>query len=247
MPLIPFPDVPQLPGVPALPRSPLFPPATTIGLGLVEALIWRIFQVQTQWGIFDSNGNALGDPAIFTGLTGAVLESVGIGSVLSTGSVEYGKELQVSDFPVERGGFASYNKVERPANPVVTMCLDANESDRTSFFNSIDAAAKSTNLYNVVTPEIVYTNYTISSYNYQRRAAKGATLIIMEIHLIEVRQVSAAFSQTIVQPQNPGATPQSDTGVVQPQNPTTSTARSIAKAVPGLAASAQAFIQSLVQ
>lgn len=248
MPLYPFPDVPDLPGVPALPRSPLFPPAETIGLGLLEGLIWRIFQVQTQWGIFDSNGNSLGDPSLFVGIINTVLESAGIGSILSTNSLDYKKETRVSDFPVERGGFASYNKVELPANPIVTMCLDGSEDDRTFFLNAIDAASKSTNLYNIVTPEVTYTNYTIEDYDYQRRANRGATLLMVNLHLIEVRQVSATFSQTqIVNPQNPGASPQVNSGIVQPQVPPTSVLKSVANKVSSLASDAQSAIQNAVQ
>lgn len=247
MPLYPFPDVPDLPGVPALPRSPLFPPATSAGLGLVEGLIWRILQVQTQWGIFDSAGNVLGDPSVFTGLVGDALQSVGIGPTLSTNSLGYDKEMRVSDFPVERGGFAAYNKVELPATPVVTMALDATEADRTFYLNAVDAATKSTNLYNVVTPEVTYINYTIESYRYERRQTRGATLLMLELHLVEIREVSAVFSQTIKDPKNPGATPQDNAGIVQPQVPQTSVLQSVATKLPGLASEATTAIQGLVQ
>ncbi len=60
MALIPFPDVPKLPGVPALPRSAKFPPIVRAGLGLLQGMLWRIFQVQTRWGICDSKGKPLG-------------------------------------------------------------------------------------------------------------------------------------------------------------------------------------------
>lgn len=247
MPLYPFPDVPVAPGVPAVPRSPQFPPMAAVGLGLVEGLIWRILQVQTQWGIFTTAGVALGDPSVFSGIAGDILQSVGVGSTLSTNAVSYSKQMKTSTFPVERGGFAQYNKVEMPAEPIVVMALDANQADRTSYLNAIDAATKSTSLYNVVTPEVTYTNYTIEDYRYERRAARGASLILVELHLIEVRQVSAAYSSTINDPQNPGATPQSNTGTVQPQTPSISTAKSIANTIPSLASDAQTFIQSAVQ
>ena len=248
MSLYPYPNVPNVAGVPQIPRSPLFPPAETIGLGLLQGLLWTIFQVQTQWGIFDSFGNSIGDPSLFTGIVNTALQAVGFGSTLSTGSVEYDKETSVSDFPVEQGGFASYNKVERPATPIVIMLLDGSESDRTYFLNAIDAATKSTDLYSVVTPEVTYINYTISKYNYSRRAAKGATLLMVEIHLVEIRQVSVAYAQTIINnPQDAGATPQVDGGIVQPQTPPTSALNSIGKAIPGLASDASSYIQNLVQ
>ena len=65
----------------------------------------------------------MGDPAKFTGLIGNALDAAGLGSTLSTNSVDFSKDTKVSDFPVEQGSFASYNKVETPASPIVTLCL----------------------------------------------------------------------------------------------------------------------------
>ena len=250
MALIPFPDVPKLPGVPALPRSPNFPPAARAGLGLLQGMLWRIFQVQTRWGIFDSNGNALGDPAKFSGLIGKALAAAGQGSTLSTGAVDYSKETRVSDFPLERGSFASYNKVETPASPVVTLCFTGSENDRRTFLEAIDTACKSTDIYSVVTPEVTYINYSVERYNYQRRSNKGATLLIVEITLKEIRQVSASYSQSnkgqVDQPKDASATPQADNGKVQAQTPPTSTLKSIANKLPGLAGTASSYIQGLL-
>ena len=251
MALIPFPNVPKLPGVPALPRSPNFPPLLKAGLGLVQGMLWRIFQVQTRWGIWDSKGKPLGDPSKFTGLIGNALEAAGLGSTLSTGSVEYSKETRVSDFPIERGSFASYNKVEQPASPTVTLCLTGSEKNRRTFLEAIDKACKSTDLYSVVTPEVTYVNYSVERYDYSRRSSKGATLLIVDITLREIRQVSAQYTQSnkgqVDQPKEAGATPQADNGKVQPQTPQPSTLKSIANKLPGLAEKAGNYLQGLVK
>ena len=94
MPLIPFPSVPKLPGVPALPRSAKFPPIVRAGLGLLQGMLWRIFQVQTRWGIWDSKGKPLGDPSKFTGLIGNALEAAGFTSVFN---VLHGFEGELDD------------------------------------------------------------------------------------------------------------------------------------------------------
>lgn len=220
MPLIPFPDIPPLPGVPAIPRSPLFPPLATAGLNLLIQAFESTNEIATRWGIFDEDGNALADPNNFQASQGQTL--------LSTSAVEYSKELQVSDFPLERGSFAAYNKVERPATPSVTFAFAGSESDRTQFLNVIDDATRSTNLYSIVTPEVTYVNYTIERYNYQRRNSKGATLLIVELSLKEIRQVSATFTSTIVAAKQPDATPKVDAGKVQSQVPRVSVLQSIA-------------------
>ena len=173
----------------------------------------------SRWGIFDSEGNAVGNPQ------NLILESIGLGSTLSTKSVEFTKETKVSDFPLEKGGFASYNKVEMPATPTVILCVSGRESARQAFLNDIDAACKSVDLYSVVTPEITYANYAIEKYNYQRKSEKGCTLLQVEISLKEVREVSAQFAKA--EPKQPAAAPQVDSGKVQAQKPSVSTLKSI--------------------
>lgn len=232
MPLIPFPSVPQLPGVPALPRSAAFPPVVRAGLGLVQGMLWRMFQVQTRWGIWDSNGKPLGDPSQFTGLINDALEAAGFGSTLSTGSVDYSKETRISDFPLERGSFANYNKVETPASPTVVLCMQGSEKNRSTFLDAIDKACKSTDLFDVVTPEVVYIDYAIERYSYARHNSRGATLLIVEISLKEIRQVSALYTTSnkgqVDAPKDKGATPQVDNGKVQAQTPPQSTLKSLA-------------------
>lgn len=246
MPNIPFPNVPALPGVPALARAAQGSFRAS-GSALLQGMLWRIFQVDTKWGVFDSAGKALGDPSKFTGLAGAALEASGLGSTLSTASVDYSKETRVSDFPVERGGFANYNKVETPANPVVTLALAGSESNRQTFLAAIDAACKSVDLYSVVTPEVTYLNYSVERYNYQRRNSKGATLLIVEIALKEIRQVSAQYAMTDINlPKDVGATPSATGGKVQAKTPNTSTLKSLANKLPGLADTASSYIQGLV-
>lgn len=249
MPLIPFPSVPSLPGVPAIPRSPSFPQLARVGLGLAQSLLLRGFQSQTQWGIFDSAGKALGDPSKFSGLTGDILATAGIGPTLSTNSFDFSKETKVSDFPVEKGSFASYNKVEQPATPIVTFCMSGSENDRRTFLETIDKAAKSTDLYSVVTPEVTYIDYSIERYNYSRRSARGANLLIMEIGLKEIRQVSSQYTQSakgqVDAPKDAGATPVADNGKVQAKTPDTSTLKAIANKLPALADKAKALLGGL--
>ena len=242
MPLIPFPDIPAYPGVPQLVRGLNIPPSLQISLGVVQGLLAAAVQNPTQWGIFDSQGNQLGILAngnsLFQSLT--VLVVGGGPPVLSNNATEFSKETKISDFPVEEGSFANYNKVEMPANPTVTLALTGSEPDRTAFLNLINAACTSTELYSVVTPEVTYYNYSVERYNYVRRAERGATLLLVEISLKEIREVSAAFSnvQTPIDvPQNPAATPQVNAGAVQPQIPATSILKSAATAWPSLASS----------
>ncbi len=241
MSLIPFPAIPNYPGVPALVRAANVPPVIQVGLGEIQTLLASAMQQAQQWGIFDSNGNQLGlvpgiGPtnflqSIFAFITGTATP------VLSTNAFELTKDTKISDFPIEQGSFATYNKVILPTEPVVTLALQGSVADRTAFLNLLTAACESTDLYSVVTPEVVYVNYSLERMNLMRRADRGATLLLVELTLKEIRQISAAFSSIktpIAVPQNAAATPQSNSGLVQPQNPPTSVLKSLYNLWPAL-------------
>ncbi len=251
MALIPFPNVADSPGVPPLPRSKALPAVAQIAVSLIQGIVYRAFQVQNRWGVYDSKGKPLGDPSQFTGLTGGAIQALGLGGTYSTNSIDFSKETRVSDFPIERGGFVQYNKVEMPANPLVVLCLDSNESGRRQFLEAIDKATLSTDLYSVVTPEVTYINYTIERYNYSRRSDRGATLLMVELTLKEIRQVSALFTVSnrgqVVAPKNPAATPKADNGKVQAKTPDRSVLKAGANKLPILADRFNKYLQRILR
>lgn len=231
MPNIPFPNVPLSPGVPLLPRSPNFPPLAKVVLGAVTGALWRAFQTDSQWGIFNKAGKSVLDPsAPISSMSGSLLSSIGIGSTLSTSGVEISAESKVSDFPVESGSFATYNKVEMPFMARVEVCLTGSESDRAKFLLTLDDLRKSTELLDVATPDFKFTDCTIMDYNYQRTSQSGATLLRVAISLKQVRQVTSAYTEAkkIDQPKTPSAALTSDTGKVQAKTPDQSMIRNVA-------------------
>ena len=235
MPLIPYPNVPNSPGVPAIPRI-AGAQAVPLALAALQGILWTVLETSSQWGVWDSQGNPVADPSVFRGITGAALEALGIGPTYSVNTVDYRREGRVSDFPVEQGSFATYNKVQLPANPIVTLALDASTNDRSFFLSTLDAATTSTETFSVVTPEITYVGYTIDRMSYKRTAPRGANLLIVELSLQEVREVSAAYStQQINSPQDAGATPPESGGRVQAATPDTSTLQSLYNAFPSSA------------
>lgn len=239
---IPFPNVPDFPGVPALNRVTNSAIASSvplsIALGTVENILLGALQQPTQWGIFDEDGDQLGiapnSQSTLQAITGALLSQIipGVPTVLSTYDFEYRRETKISDYIIEQGSFATYNKVILPANPVVTLILQGSLGDGTFLLNALENAAASTNLYSVVTPEFVYTNYSVERFTYARKSGRGATLFIVEVSLKEIRQTMAAFSTSpIVAPQNASSTPQVSNGVTQPATPAASTALTLSNGI----------------
>jgi hypothetical protein len=213
MPLYPNPDVPDVSGVPAVPRSGDSTTSTSVSLGKASTAITSALQQKPLWGIFSASTSAVAGAQLGNSST-----------LLSTGSVDYIKEMIVSDFPIEDGGFASYNKVEKPATPIVTLILGGTKDDRSAFLSAIDAAVKSTNLYNVVTPEYTFTNCTLGKYSYRRAPERGANMMAVSIPLTEIRTVTATYTKTgINNPKSASASSQVSSGSVQTSTPSSAT------------------------
>lgn len=200
-----YPDVPNLPGVPSVLRAPGSSIASTaIALVINDAVGVLEGALAPIWGVFDDSG----DPV-------AVSDT--------TLMLEYQGDSRISDYPQEQGAFGSYNKVQMPYHATVTLVCGRSVSARAAFLAAIEGAKQSTDLYTIVSPEATYPNANIVAYDYRRTTRNGATLLIVNLHIEEVRQTGTAqFSNTLPasQVQNPASADPSTLGQVQPQTPT---------------------------
>lgn len=150
-------------------------------------------------------------------------------------SLEWRGEERISDFPVQNGQFVSFNKVAVPydlrmvvtcqglnlvqeALASVTQILDqalgqlglafGQPMSRDAFLRQLDAMLASTDLYNVVTPDKVYQNVNLVSYNHAKKSDEGGTLIIAELLFREVREtVLTSYSNQIASASGTAASP----------------------------------------
>lgn len=131
-------------------------------------------------------------------------------------SVKYQNTSSVAQAPLEKGTFASYNKVQDPYKATVTMVKGGGDPTmRGLFIAQLEALSKSTLLFHVITPEFVHTNAAITGYDYAREPQSGARMIAANIHLQEVREASVKFED--VETANPEDAPLSESGEVQTQ------------------------------
>lgn len=204
-----FPRVPFAPGVPQLLRGatalpifaapPVLPPAQ-------NGVLWQAAQTQPIWGVFDQDNQPVLTPD----------------SVIDFSQRQ---EFRVSDFPVQQGQFASYNKVTLPFEIAIKMTVGGTQDDRTQFLNEVAAVAASTDLFTIVTPEVTYLNCNATHYEVTRRGRDGAFFLDdVEMHFRQIIEVNAQYSTTTQQPtanaQNPAAVPSVNQGQVQAQAPT---------------------------
>lgn len=249
-----FPNIPDLPGVPSIPRSVNVPAVAEFILGSIQGQLWRSLEIQSGWGVFDSAGFPLADPALFIDASD-IISGLLNPAVLSTGGIDFLRESIVSDFPVETGSFASYNKVQRPSVASVTLFMSGSESDRSNFLTAIDAASKTLELYDVASPEKTYTGYNIEAYRYSRHSEKGVTLLSVTLRLKEIREVAQAYIQvatedgspTASSPQQVDAQATQNVGKSQASTPRVSALKSLSEKIPALATDAQKYIQGVLQ
>ena len=226
MPTISYPDVPNYPGVPSIPRTSAGSPSINISMASNQPLL--ISSQEPIWGIFSATDNS----PLFTPSEDGTL---------STYSFDYSRQSSVSTFPVETGSFVSYDKIWTPANPVVTLAFSGSISDKSSLLDALETACLGTSLWNVFTPDTEYDGYTIARYSYRRMSNKGATMLLIDVMLEEVKQVTLSYANTpgsvtsvpssatpgkknvTPTPQSPSAAPATSSGQMQPSTPSSGT------------------------
>lgn len=127
------------------------------------------------------------------------------------------KDWTVSDYPQEQGAFQSYDKVELPFDVRMRIAAGGSASNLRDLLDRAEAASKTLDLYDVVTPEKTYRSCNITRYDYRRTATNGVGLIVVDFGLVEVRVTATAeFSFT----QQPGVAGLKAGGNVQAGVPT---------------------------
>lgn len=198
--LIPYPDVPSAPGVPPLPVPPAGYnyPAPAANESTLETDSSASVDRIPQWQITDANGAELLTPD-------SVIE------------FEYRGEMKVSQYPMEQGSFASYNKIEMPFDARMTVACNGNGSmTRDAFLGTIEALRKSLILISIVTPDATYQNCNLVHFDYRRESRQGISLILAQLWFQEIRIVSAGTTTTA---QPDGADPKAN-GQLSPVDPT---------------------------
>lgn len=134
--------------------------------------------------------------------------------------IQYNNGSSLADAPLEKGSFASYNKVANPYTAVVQLVKgDGSVAERNLWLAQIEAYARTTIKFYIVSPEFVYINACIESISYSRSAQEGQQLIRVNIALREVREVKVDYSSEEVAKADDAKT--ADSGNVQPQTENT--------------------------
>jgi hypothetical protein len=140
----------------------------------VQGIIGRF--LPPQWGIFKE-----GNPVII------------VDSVLD---ISYRKHARISTYPQQKGVFESYNKVQTPHQIKIRMTKGGSDSERQEFINSLEELQQTIDLFDIVTPERIYTDVNITGMTFNRNARNGVSLISVDIIAEEIiTTVKVGFSK----------------------------------------------------
>lgn len=193
MPNIPYPNVPDVPGVPSIARSADFSGdygdliSAVMGgnpLSIIESV------TTPRWGIY---------------LPDTMEKMIDPDSVLA---FEYRGEARISDYPVEEGGFKSYNKVQQPydirmkmtcegAGTLTSAITTSGGMTRESFIGTLGDLKASLLPVNIVTPDFVYQSANLVHFDYKRTNTDGVTMITAELYFREIQQSAKAGYKTV--------------------------------------------------
>lgn len=183
----------NIPGIPPLLTDIVF--AGTTFLLTTDAASLNALNFAQQWGLF-LNGAPV---VVFDTFV----------------SIEYKREWAISDYPIEQGGFESYNKVQVPFNVHVKFASGGSAENRAALEASCEAVGKTLALYTVNTPERVYQSVSVQHIDYRRTSTNGVGLLTVEMWLLEVRtrvvETSTTDSGTVQSTQTTTNSPQAGT------------------------------------
>jgi len=182
----------SIPGVPNLARVINFATSQLLTRDTVNN--WGGSRLTPQWGLYYN-----GSPVIVAD------------TVVAFG---FRREWNISNYPIERGGFESFNRVDLPYAGRLQFAAGTMKM-RQALLSSLAAATADGNLtkYDVVTPEIVYPSVNIQGYDYDRKAMSGVGLLMIDVTVVEVREQNNGSAKS----KSPAGEPMKPGGNVQPE------------------------------
>ena len=104
----------------------------------------------------------------------------------------YKQDWPISTYPVEDGGFASYDKVAMPYDVRIQFVSGGDSLTRQALLASLNAIKRDLNLYDAVTPDAVYLSCNVQHVDYDQVSDRGVGLIRVNVYLIEIRVTAGA-------------------------------------------------------
>lgn len=194
-------------GIPQL----MTPSASNFGKSLAvlaQGLAEYYLSTEQKWGVFYRK---TGKP-INLGKKSSILEQVKNGAgttqlinnalnsnenrIDSVLALNVRKGSDISNYKLETGSFASYNKIEKPRIIPIRLVKSGTESDRQQFLMWLEKVSKTTQLFDISMPEVSYKNLSLIDYSITRESKSGVTLIVADCVFQEVMEITFQYTNS---------------------------------------------------
>lgn len=180
--------------MPSLPFNNVITSALRGGPNIITQGLVGIGLLPPEWGIFENKSGR----SVITFST--------------VKDVDYRKDWAILDYPIERGSFETYNKVETSYEGRITFVAGGFAATQ-DLIDSVEAIAGNLKLYDLVTPEKTLTKCNVEHVDWRRRNPVG--IIELSLFVKQIRNsVSSELSTSTKTPEGNSTT---DGGQVQPQ------------------------------
>ena len=116
-------------------------------------------------------------------------------------SAEKGSRLP--DEPIEKGSFATYNRVIEPRAITARLSVEGSAADLQNAIDRLTALCENDEKITLTTPEQSYKNMMLESFDYRRDAQNGRGVLYVDLRFKEIREVQSAQTTTAVEEAEP--------------------------------------------
>jgi hypothetical protein len=118
----------------------------------------------------------------------------------------------IVQYPIEQGSFATYNKLNNPANIGVVLTksgFSINQAldglgafSKEKFIDDLSVYTNGTTKVDIVTPSKTFLGYSIESMTYTNSVDEGADILLVTLEIKEIRELIATLDTIALAPKN---------------------------------------------
>ena len=112
-------------------------------------------------------------------------------------SAEKGSRLP--DEPIEKGSFATYNRVIEPRSITARLSIEGSAANLQSAIDRLTTLCENDETITLTTPEQSYKNMMLESFDYRRDASNGRGVLYVDLRFKEIREVASQQTTTAVE------------------------------------------------
>ena len=109
------------------------------------------------------------------------------------------KSSRLPDEPIEKGSFATYNRIIEPRAITCRLSIEGGASKLQSAIDRLTTLCENNEKITLTTPEQSYKNMMLESFDYRRDATNGRGVLFVDLRFKEIREVQSAQTTTAVE------------------------------------------------